>query len=478
MTNSAEPQLSRELWVGAMLSVAVHVAIVAAIVVVTAADEQADIDEQEEESVEIELDDDWEEAAPEEPAVAVAPEPEDPLQDDPLDEDEPHREEPDEEEQEEEQEDLPEEEEQEDTDEQPDEVPDDLPQEKIAVDQVTDDEEPEEADHISDEAHRTDEEQVAETTTLEDIEPHRDPEATEQDIDADRELAMEMPDEPFEEPDVVDPDALEPDDEPPEEVEDVPEEEDDEDLEDDDPDEDAPPEEIVGDQPEQKYRDPQEMFAERPEEPTETGERSQLEPRELFERDWQRAKEAFEESSASETSGSRTPSGRRLLANWRENEQAMRASLENFIPHVEPGNHTSVNASAAEHASYIARMHRTIHANWGHGFLPRLERNFPSSHPLNDESLMTRVEIVIDADTGEVLETVRIQPSGNELFDAEALNIARNVGDQPDPPDSIVSPDGRVYIHWTFWRDNRQCGTFGVRIYRLDEGESRPLGDE
>ena len=27
------------------------------------------------------------------------------------------------------------------------------------------------------------------------------------------------------------------------------------------------------------------------------------------------------------------------------------------------------------------------------------------------------------------------------------------------------SPDGKAYIHWTYWRDQRQCGVFGVKVF-------------
>lgn len=220
-----------------------------------------------------------------------------------------------------------------------------------------------------------------------------------------------------------------------------------------------------------EYRDPSEMFVE-------DGEARDDEPdaEALFGGDVATAEEVLGDE-AEQPEGS-TRQGRQLLSSWRENEEAMKASLENFVPHIQPGNHTSVNARASEHASYIARMHRSIHARWAERFIPRVSRNFSSSHELNDRSLQAVVEIVIDAEQEEVVETVRAQPSGNDLFDAEALNIARDIDDVSDPPDSIVSPDGKIYIHWSFWRDKRRCGTFGVRIFELEEGADTGSDDD
>jgi hypothetical protein len=77
------------------------------------------------------------------------------------------------------------------------------------------------------------------------------------------------------------------------------------------------------------------------------------------------------------------------------------------------------------------------------------------------------------------VETGLAAPAGHTLFNAEALTVSQKIGNQPDPPPSIVSPDGKVYIHWTYWRDQRQCGTFGARIFRVQaEEERRQVGGE
>ena len=480
MTEYPRSSLGRDLKVGAGLSLAAHAVVIAVLVVMFAIDETAEEDE-EPESMEVMLEED-DPPVPE--AVDEVPDelsdlvpPDDVVPDDVRQEETPEEEhEEDAEEEEEEQE--------EDEDETDDEVPDDELLDRFAVEQQTDDVEPDDAEHVSDEAHRTDEETVADTTTLEDVEPEDDPEAEEQEADTDRELAMDTPRE-LEEPDLVDPTDIADADEPEEADEDEELDDAEVDEEFDEEIDDAEPDEVADDDtaPEEprEYRDPEEMFAEPTEEPEAPERIEESDPDALFGRDADRAEEMFDSDELDRRAEARRQErrggGRQLLSNWRENEEAMRASLENFLPHVEPGNHTSVNAQAADHASYIARMHRTIHANWGNGFLPRLSNNFSNTHPLNDMSLKTVVEIVIDADDGEVVETGRVEPSGNEMFDAEALNVSRNIGDQPDPPDSIVSPDGNVYIHWTYWRDERQCGTFGVSIYRLqDDDERRSVG--
>jgi hypothetical protein len=162
------------------------------------------------------------------------------------------------------------------------------------------------------------------------------------------------------------------------------------------------------------------------------------------------------------------PGGRKFLQHWKDNEAAMRASLENFIYHVKPGNHTGVNAHPSAYASYVARIHRRIHQRWAHGFIDHATNNLPQTHPLNNLSLNTLMELVIDAQSGVVEQTNIVRSSGETTFDAEAIITVRSLGRHPDPPQQIVSRDGKVYIHWNFWRDSRQCGPFGAKIYLLN----------
>ena len=58
--------------------------------------------------------------------------------------------------------------------------------------------------------------------------------------------------------------------------------------------------------------------------------------------------------------------------------------------------------------------------------------------------------------------------SGNTAFDGAAREIVHAAGPYPNPPKSILSGNGKVYMHWTFHRDNRACGTFGAQPFILD----------
>jgi TonB C terminal len=144
----------------------------------------------------------------------------------------------------------------------------------------------------------------------------------------------------------------------------------------------------------------------------------------------------------------------------------VKSALENFIPEVRPGNQTALNTRAAPFAAFIARMHRNIHELWGFGFLEDLDGK-PASNPLNNVNLVTKLELVLNGD-GTIGKVTIVQASGLMQFDVAAIDAVYSAGPYPDPPREIRSGNGKIYIHWTFHRDERQCATSGVDYYILD----------
>ena len=144
----------------------------------------------------------------------------------------------------------------------------------------------------------------------------------------------------------------------------------------------------------------------------------------------------------------------------------VQSSLENFIPEVKPGNQTALNTRAAPFAAYIARMHRSIHALWGFGILEEWDEK-SSSNPFNNRNLLTTLEIRLNPD-GTVDKVTLVKTSGYMPYDAAAIDVAFNAGPYPDPPREIRSKNGKIYLHWRFYRDERQCATSGVDPFILD----------
>ena len=144
----------------------------------------------------------------------------------------------------------------------------------------------------------------------------------------------------------------------------------------------------------------------------------------------------------------------------------VQSSLENFIPEVKPGNQTALNTRAAPFAAYIARMHRSIHNLWGFGMLEEWDEK-SSSNPFNNPNLLTVLEMRLNPD-GTVDKVTVVKTSGYMPYDAAVIDVAFSAGPYPDPPREIRSKNGKIYLHWSFYRDARQCATSGVEPFILD----------
>jgi TonB family protein len=154
------------------------------------------------------------------------------------------------------------------------------------------------------------------------------------------------------------------------------------------------------------------------------------------------------------------------LGRFAKRQARLKSALENFIPEVKPGNQTALNARAAPFAAYIARMHRSIHRLWGFGQLEDWDEK-PGSNPFNNQDLLTTLEMVLNTD-GTVDKITIVRASGFTAYDVAAIDVAYSAGPYPDPPREIRSANGKIYIHWRFYRDGRQCATSGVDYYILN----------
>ena len=151
-----------------------------------------------------------------------------------------------------------------------------------------------------------------------------------------------------------------------------------------------------------------------------------------------------------------------------ERRERVRSALENFITEVKPGNQTALNTRAVPFAQFITRMHRKIHELWAFGFMAGLD-NKSASLPLNNPSLLAKLEIVLDGQ-GNVDRVAVVRSSGLTIYDSAAIDVVYSAAPYPTPPPTILSGNGKVYIHWTFHRNDEACGTAGVDYFILNNG--------
>ena len=158
---------------------------------------------------------------------------------------------------------------------------------------------------------------------------------------------------------------------------------------------------------------------------------------------------------------------------WERKLDAVKSSLENFVPDVRPGNQTALKTRAHPFALYIARMHRRIHELWGFGFLEDLDDK-PADYPLNNPDLWVNLEVSVNPD-GTVHKVTIAKTSGKTEFDVAAVDTVLSAAPFEPTPEAIRSVNGKIYLRWGFYRNWRQCGTFNVEPYILtdvpDDGE-------
>lgn len=143
-----------------------------------------------------------------------------------------------------------------------------------------------------------------------------------------------------------------------------------------------------------------------------------------------------------------------------------KSALDNYVPSVRPGNQTALNTARMAFASYLNVMHNRIHPLFADTFLYALDR-FSASDPLSDGRLTAEIEIILNRAAGGIERMGVTKSSGNTTFDVSALQSVKRAAPFGTPPPEILSPDGKVYVHWEFHRNKEACSTFNARPFML-----------
>jgi TonB family protein len=149
------------------------------------------------------------------------------------------------------------------------------------------------------------------------------------------------------------------------------------------------------------------------------------------------------------------------------NFEKWRTAIENYVSSVKPGNQTALNTAAVPFATYLNSMHNRIHPIFADSFLASLD-SLPNTHALNDLHLITRLEIILTKE-GRLVKMGIVKTSGNTAFDIAALDSVDRAQPFGPAPGAIISPDGKVYLHWEFHRDEvYACSTMNARPFLLN----------
>lgn len=145
-------------------------------------------------------------------------------------------------------------------------------------------------------------------------------------------------------------------------------------------------------------------------------------------------------------------------------------------PVIGPGQEGNSLSHQKDVAEYLALMHKEIHPLWAHDYLLRLDTVYRRHDPrLDHPDLEAVLEITLDS-LGKVSDVRMVRSSGITDYDSEAIHVAWNSSPGVPIPNEMRSNNGKAYVHWTFWRDGRQCGVFGVKVFKY-EGNKRDALD-
>ena len=149
-----------------------------------------------------------------------------------------------------------------------------------------------------------------------------------------------------------------------------------------------------------------------------------------------------------------------------------RAAIENYVPHVKPGNQTALNTARVPFANYLNHIHNRLHPIFADTFLASLD-SLPSTHPMNRQDMSSHLEIVLNPADGRIVQMGVTKTSGVTAFDIGALESVQRASPFGPAPPEIVSPNGNVYLHWEFHRNPYYaCSTYFARPYII-KGEPK-----
>ncbi|MEO8875925.1 MAG: TonB C-terminal domain-containing protein, partial [Polyangiaceae bacterium] len=155
------------------------------------------------------------------------------------------------------------------------------------------------------------------------------------------------------------------------------------------------------------------------------------------------------------------------------NFEKWRSAIENYVSSVKPGNMTALNTAAVPFATYLNGMHNRIHPIFADTFLGSLD-SLPATHPMNDPKIFTSLEIVLTRE-GQIVKMGVLKTSGITAFDIAALDSVQRASPFGPAPGAIISPDGNVYLHWEFHRDEVfACSTMNALPIMLKNAPGGP----
>ncbi|XXT19467.1 energy transducer TonB [Sorangium sp. So ce429] len=153
---------------------------------------------------------------------------------------------------------------------------------------------------------------------------------------------------------------------------------------------------------------------------------------------------------------------RQKIEAWR----SAQALSDAYVPEVRAWNRVAIGKTRhVPFALYINSMHERIHDVYEEE-LAAAREVYPELRGEADMAVL--LEIVVNQGDGRLARLGVAKSSGSVVFDMVALEAVRRAAPFDAPPQLLLSPGGKVYIHWMFHTDPYQaCATSNARPFLL-----------
>ncbi|MCI5073046.1 TonB C-terminal domain-containing protein [bacterium] len=131
-----------------------------------------------------------------------------------------------------------------------------------------------------------------------------------------------------------------------------------------------------------------------------------------------------------------------ILNDIRNQQSAMNAP-QNYLPELELGNETLLNAQKFKYASFFIRMKRQLENVWS-------PRPIVFRYNLNGKFYNTKLSIRMDQN-GHLIAVKIVDSSGNSSLDQEAVRSVQKAAPFLNPPAQLLDQNQQLYIpSWSF----------------------------
>lgn len=113
-----------------------------------------------------------------------------------------------------------------------------------------------------------------------------------------------------------------------------------------------------------------------------------------------------------------------------------------FIRKLKRGEELKINALGLDYGQYLVRMKERLVNRWN----PQRTIN-PEMYDYQEVSVT--LAIVLN-DRGEIEDLRILKGSFFSQYDQEAVRAFRDAGPFPNPPESLIQEDGKIYLPWSF----------------------------